>query len=59
MIIEQFSEVNTKHGPGIVERIDTDTYSVPMFIIRLADDCLSDHGNTYVVKTEGEITLAN
>lgn len=55
-MFKRFDKVQTKQGLGIIDRIDTTTYSITMYIIGLLDGKKSDNDFTYVVKSENEIT---
>lgn len=55
-MFKRFDIVQTKQGRGRIERIDTTTYSIKMYVIGLLDGKKSDNDFTYVVKSENEIT---
>lgn len=52
MTISPGTTVQTRHGRGTVDRIDTTTYSIDMIIIVLGD-------GTKLVQIESEITEIN
>lgn len=52
-MLERFARVDTNRGTGVIERIDTKSYSITMYIIRLEDN--TDYPNVYIVKSESEI----
>lgn len=52
-MLEPYTRVATNRGKGVIERIDTESYSIPMYIIRLDDN--TEYPNVYIVKSKSEI----